>query len=254
MTRRVCGQRARNSGARRVARLRRRARARHRRRRSSVLAARDGPAHRALRVSRRQAHGDGLRPSAVSRGRDLFPVPPQGRRALRHAVRASGTARRCCSACSPAGTSTRISSTPSSACPSSTRRSRISVDSAVSASSRTRRRPCCSSGSSTASVSRRSCRTWRCRGRARHEHGLVQRRRRDRPAARARLMLIAFNLWRRSGAFFRHAFAGNVALMAAGFVLAGFQLTGFSSLSRRALSANGDGVRAPSSSILNAPR
>jgi hypothetical protein len=41
------------------------------------------------------------------------------------------------------------------------------------------------------------------------------------------LMLIAFNLWRRSGAFFRHAFAGNVALMAAGFVLAGFQLTGF---------------------------
>jgi hypothetical protein len=41
------------------------------------------------------------------------------------------------------------------------------------------------------------------------------------------LMLIAFNLWRRSGAFVRHAFAGNVALMAAGFVLAGFQLTGY---------------------------
>lgn len=41
------------------------------------------------------------------------------------------------------------------------------------------------------------------------------------------LMLIAFNVWRRSGGFFRHAFAGNVALMAAGFVLAGFQLTGF---------------------------
>lgn len=41
------------------------------------------------------------------------------------------------------------------------------------------------------------------------------------------LMLIAFNLWRRSGTFFRHAFAGNVALMTAGFVLAGFQLTGF---------------------------
>jgi len=41
------------------------------------------------------------------------------------------------------------------------------------------------------------------------------------------LMLIAFNLWRRSGGFFRHAFAGNVTLMAAGFVLAGFQLTGF---------------------------
>ena len=41
------------------------------------------------------------------------------------------------------------------------------------------------------------------------------------------LMLIAFNLWRRSGSFFRHAFAGNVALMVAGFVLAGLQLTGF---------------------------
>jgi hypothetical protein len=41
------------------------------------------------------------------------------------------------------------------------------------------------------------------------------------------LMLIAFNLWRRSGSFLRHAFAGNVVLMAAGFVLAGFQLTGF---------------------------
>lgn len=41
------------------------------------------------------------------------------------------------------------------------------------------------------------------------------------------VMLIAFNLWRRSGAFVRYAFAGNVALMTAGFVLAGFQLTGF---------------------------
>src|SRR5688572_2858241 len=41
------------------------------------------------------------------------------------------------------------------------------------------------------------------------------------------LMLIAFNVWRRSGGFLRHAFAGNVALMAAGFVLAGYQLTGF---------------------------
>ena len=41
------------------------------------------------------------------------------------------------------------------------------------------------------------------------------------------LMLIAFNLWRRSGGFLRHAYAGNVALMAAGFVLAGFQLTGY---------------------------
>jgi hypothetical protein len=41
------------------------------------------------------------------------------------------------------------------------------------------------------------------------------------------LMVIAFNLWRRSGSFARYAFAGNVVLMAAGFVLAGFQLTGY---------------------------
>ena len=41
------------------------------------------------------------------------------------------------------------------------------------------------------------------------------------------LMLIAFNLWRRSGAFVRYAFAANVALMAAGFALAGFQMTGY---------------------------
>jgi hypothetical protein len=41
------------------------------------------------------------------------------------------------------------------------------------------------------------------------------------------LILIAFNVWRRSGGFFRHAFASNVALMAAGFVLAGYQLTGY---------------------------
>jgi HupE / UreJ protein len=41
------------------------------------------------------------------------------------------------------------------------------------------------------------------------------------------LILIAFNVWRRSGGFFRHAFASNVLLMAAGFVLAGYQLTGY---------------------------
>jgi hypothetical protein len=40
-------------------------------------------------------------------------------------------------------------------------------------------------------------------------------------------MLIAFNLWRRSGSFLRHAFAANVVLMAAGFVLAGLQFTGY---------------------------
>jgi HupE / UreJ protein len=41
------------------------------------------------------------------------------------------------------------------------------------------------------------------------------------------LILIGFNVWRRSGGFFRHAFAGNVVLMTAGFVLAGYQLTGY---------------------------
>ncbi|MEO8465808.1 MAG: HupE/UreJ family protein [Gammaproteobacteria bacterium] len=41
------------------------------------------------------------------------------------------------------------------------------------------------------------------------------------------VILIAFNVWRRSGGFFRHAFTSNVLLMAAGFVLAGYQLTGY---------------------------
>ncbi len=41
------------------------------------------------------------------------------------------------------------------------------------------------------------------------------------------LLLIFFNLWRSSGRFFQQAFAGNLVLMAAGFVLAGFQLTGY---------------------------
>jgi hypothetical protein len=41
------------------------------------------------------------------------------------------------------------------------------------------------------------------------------------------MMLIAINAWRASGGFLRHAFAANVALMCAGFVLIGYQLTGF---------------------------
>ncbi|MCB1886031.1 MAG: HupE/UreJ family protein [Rhodocyclaceae bacterium] len=40
-------------------------------------------------------------------------------------------------------------------------------------------------------------------------------------------ILIAMDAWRRSHAFARQAFAANVALMAAGFVLVGYQLTGF---------------------------
>ncbi|HVY64903.1 MAG TPA: HupE/UreJ family protein [Gammaproteobacteria bacterium] len=41
------------------------------------------------------------------------------------------------------------------------------------------------------------------------------------------LILIAFNAWRRTGGFFRHAYAGNMVLMVAGFVLAGYQLAGY---------------------------
>jgi hypothetical protein len=40
-------------------------------------------------------------------------------------------------------------------------------------------------------------------------------------------ILIAFNLWRASPAFLRHAFVANVVLMAAGFALIGYQLTGY---------------------------
>jgi len=44
-------------------------------------------------------------------------------------------------------------------------------------------------------------------------------------------ILIAMNFWRRTDAFGRQAFAANVALMAAGFVLIGYQLTGYLTLS-----------------------
>jgi hypothetical protein len=41
------------------------------------------------------------------------------------------------------------------------------------------------------------------------------------------VILIAFNVWRRSGRFLRDAFVGNVVLMACGFALAGYQLAGY---------------------------
>lgn len=41
------------------------------------------------------------------------------------------------------------------------------------------------------------------------------------------LILIAMGFWRRSSGFERHAFAANVALMSAGFVLVGYQLAGY---------------------------
>ncbi len=41
------------------------------------------------------------------------------------------------------------------------------------------------------------------------------------------LILLAFQLWRRSGTFVRGAYSANTLIMAAGFVLIGFQLTGY---------------------------
>ena len=41
------------------------------------------------------------------------------------------------------------------------------------------------------------------------------------------VILIALNLWRASGNFVRHAYAANVAIMTAGFILMGYQITGF---------------------------
>ena len=41
------------------------------------------------------------------------------------------------------------------------------------------------------------------------------------------IILIAFNIWRRSSTFVRSAYAANVAVMAAGFALFGYQLTGY---------------------------
>lgn len=41
------------------------------------------------------------------------------------------------------------------------------------------------------------------------------------------LILIVFELWRTRGGFLRQAYAANVAIMAAGFVLFGYQLTGY---------------------------
>jgi HupE / UreJ protein len=40
-------------------------------------------------------------------------------------------------------------------------------------------------------------------------------------------ILLAMNYWRRTASFTRHAYAANVALLAAGFILTGFQLTGY---------------------------
>jgi hypothetical protein len=41
------------------------------------------------------------------------------------------------------------------------------------------------------------------------------------------LILIAFEIWRTRGSFVKQAYAANVAIMTAGFVLFGYQLTGY---------------------------
>ncbi len=41
------------------------------------------------------------------------------------------------------------------------------------------------------------------------------------------VILIGLNLWRASGQFLRYAYAANVAIMTAGFVLMGYQITGY---------------------------
>ena len=41
------------------------------------------------------------------------------------------------------------------------------------------------------------------------------------------VMLIAFNAWRTTGSFAKHAYAANVALLTVGFALFGYQLTGY---------------------------
>jgi hypothetical protein len=40
-------------------------------------------------------------------------------------------------------------------------------------------------------------------------------------------ILIAMGYWRRTTGFIRHAYAANVVMMSAGFLLMGYQLTGF---------------------------
>lgn len=40
-------------------------------------------------------------------------------------------------------------------------------------------------------------------------------------------ILIAMSYWRRTAGFWHHAYATNVAMMSAGFILIGYQLTGY---------------------------
>ncbi len=41
------------------------------------------------------------------------------------------------------------------------------------------------------------------------------------------VILIGLNIWRASGSFMRYAFATNLAIMSAGFILMGYQITGY---------------------------
>lgn len=41
------------------------------------------------------------------------------------------------------------------------------------------------------------------------------------------VILIGLNIWRSTGSFLRYAFATNIAIMSAGFILMGYQITGY---------------------------
>ncbi len=41
------------------------------------------------------------------------------------------------------------------------------------------------------------------------------------------VILIVLNIWRASGQFYRYAYAANLAIMTAGFILMGYQITGY---------------------------
>jgi len=41
------------------------------------------------------------------------------------------------------------------------------------------------------------------------------------------VILIALNIWRASGQFYRYAYVANLAIMTAGFILMGYQITGY---------------------------
>ena len=60
-----------------------------------------------------------------------------------------------------------------------------------------------------------------------HHDGDISRTSFENTLLALSVMLIGFNVWRRSPNFMRHAYVANVLIMVAGFMLIGYQLTGF---------------------------